>query len=456
VALRLARLIILTVFGSLAGLVGGYIPAAISLNVAFTAMPFSYSSFQTADAIAKLVWFAAAGAIVAFFQRATGPGVLPRWWPLASAAGWTALIALASGARGDENNDLRIAIPGGLVFSLLVGGALLLRRRTAPPQVRRELRLARPPSRFSGFRIGVLAVPAYLVFVGVGHTWLATVMSEQATGPRDGQAFSGTFVLGLMLVVVGLFALAVARERGPAPIVRSVVVGLVVAVAVVGYTYTRGYDVGGVAGERHCIVEQGREICPAGDGTYIKDARPDLLVILLGAVGAYALAHLLGRRAAVSLVGAAAVLLASCAATTASPGPTPFGSANFMERSLSANACRVLRDPAAATLTPDRARYGLNGPNTAFGLAVVLDVPASDSFRVLLIDPPREDVVVAVRTDAQTARYDPGSTLPRFEVHTGDLVMLEFRLAPVDPSGAYLLARLDPNLIGVTVPACRS
>ena len=203
----------------------------------------------------------------------------------------------------------------------------------------------------------------------------------------------------------------------------------------------------------------------------VDEARPDLLVILLGAVGAYALAHLLGRRAALSLVGTA-MLLASCGATTASPGPTPFesvhfattappgptpfSSVNIMERSYSANACRVLRDPAAATLTPDRARFQLNGPNTAFGLAVVVDVLASDSFRVLLLDPPREDVVVAVRTDAQTARYPPGSTLPRLEVHPGDLVMLEFRLAPIDPSGAYLLARLDPNLIGVRVPACRS
>jgi len=454
--MRFGRLIILTVFGSLAGLIGGYVPAAVTMNVVVTIIPFSYSSFQTADTIAKLVWFATGGAIVAFFQRATGPGVLPRWWPLASAAGWTALIALASGARGNENNDLRIAIPAGLIFSLFAGGALLVRRRTAPSQVRRDPRVVRPPSRFSGFQIGALAVPAYLVFVGVGHTVLAQVMSAQATGPRDGQAFSGTFVLGLMLVVVGLFALALAREHGLGPIVRSVVVGLVVAVAVVGYTYTRGYDVGGVPGERRCIVEQGREICAAGDGTYIKDARPDLLIILLGAVGAYALAHLLGRRAALSVAGVAAMLLAGCTPTASSPGPTPFGSTNFMERSFSANACPDLRDPAAATLTPDRARFGLNGPQTAFGLAVVLDVPATDSFRVLLLDPPREDVVVAVRTDAQTARYDPGNSLPRLEVHTGDLVMLEFRLAPVDPSGAYLLARLDPNLIGVTVPACRS
>ena len=298
--MRVARFIVLSVFGSLAGLIGGYIPAAVTVNVVVSSMPFSYSAFQTADSIAKLVWFAVAGAIVAFFQRATGAGVLPRWWPLASAAGWTALIALASGARGSENNDLRLAISAGLIFSLVAGGALLMRRRNAPPPVRRENRAEPAPSRFGGFRIGALAIPAYLVFIGVGHVVLAQVMSAQATGPRDGQAFSGTFVLGLMLAVVGLFALAVARERGAVAIARATVVGLAIAAAVVGYTYTRGYDVGGVPGERHCIVEQGREICPAGDGTYVKDARPDLVVIVLGALAAYALAHVLGRRAAVS------------------------------------------------------------------------------------------------------------------------------------------------------------
>lgn len=303
--IRLGRFIILTAFGCLAGLVGGYIPAAVAMNVVATSMPFSSSSYQSGDVVAKLVWFAAAGAIVALFQRATGPGVLPRWWPLASAAGWIALIALASGGRGSENNDLRIAIPAGLIFSLVAGGALLLRRRPAPASPLKEVRTPRPLSRLSGFRIGALVVPAYLVFVGAGHTVLAMFMSSQATGPRDGQAFSGTFVLGLMLVVVGLFALAIARERGLGPIVRSGIIGLVVAVAVVGYTYTRGYDVGGVAGERRCIVEQGREICAPGDGTYLKDARPELLVILLGAVGAYALGHLLGRRAALSLAGTA-------------------------------------------------------------------------------------------------------------------------------------------------------
>ena len=363
--MRLLRFVVLTVVGSIAGLVGGYIPATMSQVVMMSVTPFSYSRFQTADTVGKLVWFATAGAIVAIFQRATGPGVLPRWWPVASAACWAALIGLATGARGSENNDLRLALPASALLSLLAGGMLVLRRRTAPPPVRSDAGVARAPSRFSGFRIGVLAVPAYLIFVGVGHTVLAQIMSAQATGPRDGQAFSGTFVLGLMFVVLGLFALPVAlgRERGLGAIVRAAMVGLVIAVAVVGYTASRGYELGGVAGERHCIVEQGREICPAGDGTYIKDARPDLLVILLAVIGAYALAHLLGRSAAVRLAAVAGLLLASCdTASMTSAGPTPFGCMNLMEWSLSPTACRAVRDPAAATLTPDRTRFALNGP----------------------------------------------------------------------------------------------
>lgn len=293
-----SRFIPLSIIGALAGLIGGYIPATVALNLMVDpGAPFP-TNFQAAGVLTNIVLFASAGAIMALFQRATGPRALPRWWPVASAAGWVASIMLASPARGSENNDLRLAIPAGLIFSLVAGGALLMRRRSAPLPVRRDDPVAPAPSRFSGFRVGALAIPAYLVFVGIGHTVLAQAMSAQATGPRDGQAFSGTFVLGLMLVVIGLFALAVAREVGRAANARAIVVGLAIAVAVVGYTYTRGYDVGGVAGERHCIVEQGREVCPAGDGTYIKDARPDVLIIVFGAVGAYALAHVLGRRAA--------------------------------------------------------------------------------------------------------------------------------------------------------------
>jgi hypothetical protein len=294
---KIARFILVTVVGSIIGLIGGYVPAGVVLNVMVQLMSFPYEPSSTADIASRLAGFGTAGAIVAIFQRATGFAALPRWWPFLSGAGWAALIALASGVRDSEGNDLRLAVSAGLIFSLVVGGALWFRRRNAP-EAMRPASIARAPSRFSGFRIGVFAVPAYLIFVGIGHTVLAQVMSAQATGPRDGQAFMGTFILGLMLVVVGLFAVAATRERGIDALARAASIGLIVAVAVVGYTYTRGYDVGGVPGERHCIVEQGREVCPSGDGTYIKDARPDVVVIVLAALGAYAFAHVLGRRAA--------------------------------------------------------------------------------------------------------------------------------------------------------------
>src|SRR6266571_6923439 len=163
--MRAARFILVTLVGCVVGLIGGYIPAAIVLNVMMAASSYSVSAFDTADTVSRLVWFATAGAIAAIFQRATGFAALPRWWPLVSAAGWTALIVLASGARGNENNDLRFGLPAGVLLSLLAGGGLLLLRPgTAPPPMPSDDRSLRAPSRFRGFRIGVLAVPAYLVF----------------------------------------------------------------------------------------------------------------------------------------------------------------------------------------------------------------------------------------------------------------------------------------------------
>jgi hypothetical protein len=288
--MKLARFVLSTVVGTFAGLVVGYIPATVVLNM-FMFMPWA------TDATA-LVWFATAGAIVAIFQRSSRPGVLPRWWLLASGVGWATLIALAGGARGADNMDLRLAIPASFLFSLLVGGALLLRRRNAPLPVQTNVPSPRAAGRFGGFRTGALAAPMYLFFAGVGHVPLALIMSSLATGPRDGQAFSGLFVLGLMFVVLGLATLPIAfgYERGVLPFVRGASVGLVVALVVVAYTASRGIERGGVAGvPLPCIVEQGREICPPGDGTYIMDARPDIPVMLLAALGAYALAHLLGR-----------------------------------------------------------------------------------------------------------------------------------------------------------------
>ena len=85
--MRAARFILVTVVGCVVGLVGGYVPATVVLNVMMAAALYSFSAFETANTVSGLVLFATAGAIVAIFQRATGFAALPRWWPLVSAAG---------------------------------------------------------------------------------------------------------------------------------------------------------------------------------------------------------------------------------------------------------------------------------------------------------------------------------------------------------------------------------
>ncbi len=283
--MNVARFVLFTVFGTVLGLIGGFLPAAV----------FSNMIIPENVAVSAVVWFAIVGAIVGTLQRRSSVGRLPRWWLFASALGWAALTALVTAGRGRELMDFWLALPASFVFSVLVGGAVFFRRRKLP--ARAAVQAPQTPGRFSGFRTGAAAIPVYLLFVGIGHIVLALVMSSQATGPRDGQAFSGTFVLGLVFVVLGLFALPVALgcEHGARALLRGALLGLAVAAAVVTYTASRGYARGGVAGELHCIVEQGREICPPGDGTWIMDARPDVFVMLLAAVGVYALAHVLGR-----------------------------------------------------------------------------------------------------------------------------------------------------------------
>jgi len=279
------RFFLFTIFGTVIGLIGGFLPAAVFSNMIVP---------ENLD-VSSVVWFATVGAVVGTFQRRSSAGRLPRWWLLASALGWAALTAVVTAGRGSEVEAFWLALPAGFLFSVLVGGAIFFRRRDAPAHA--AVQAPQTPGRFSGFRTGAAAIPVYLLFVGIGHIVLALVMSSQATGPRDGQAFSGTFVLGLAFVVLGLFALPVAlgREHGPRALLRGALLGLAVAAAVVTYTASRGYARGGVAGELHCIVEQGREICPPGDGTWIMDARPDVFVILLAAIGVYALSHVLGR-----------------------------------------------------------------------------------------------------------------------------------------------------------------
>jgi 4-amino-4-deoxy-L-arabinose transferase-like glycosyltransferase len=155
-------------------------------------------------------------------------------------------------------------------------------------------------------RQGALAVPLYFVAVGVAHVALALIWSERTTGlPRDGQAFSGTAVLGVGFVFLGLlaFAPALALERSLVAFTRAMVSGLVVAMAVVAYTASRGYLMGGTTGAAPCITEPSGPVCAPGAGTYIADAQPDPLVMLFAAVAAWALAHaaarLQGRRRSV-------------------------------------------------------------------------------------------------------------------------------------------------------------
>ena len=148
---------------------------------------------------------------------------------------------------------------------------------------------------------GVLAIPFYLFAVGAGHVWLAMQLYERTTGlPRDGQAFSGTAALGVGFVVLGILATVIALrlERSAAALARGAIIGVAIAAAGVGYTAStaiQGYVTGGTPGELRCIVEQGREICPPGDGTWIAEARTDPIVILAASALAYVLANAIAR-----------------------------------------------------------------------------------------------------------------------------------------------------------------
>jgi hypothetical protein len=147
-------------------------------------------------------------------------------------------------------------------------------------------------------RKGALAVPVYLIAVGVGHVALAVNWSERTVGlPRDGQAFTGTIVLGVAFVFLGLLAsIAASRlESGPAAVIRASIAALFVAGAVVAYTASRGYLMGGSGGGPPCITEPTGPVCAPGAGVYIADARPDVIVMLLAAVLAWGLAHTTAR-----------------------------------------------------------------------------------------------------------------------------------------------------------------
>jgi len=166
------------------------------------------------------------------------------------------------------------------------------------PGGRKRWRQLRMPTRRLSLRKGLLAVPLYLFAVGVGHSALALIWYDRTTGlPRDGQAFSGTFVLGVGLVLIAIITVLVALpfDRTRLALVRGSVAALVVATSVVGYTASRGYLLGGLTGGSPCITEATGPGCAPGAGTYIADAQPHAFVILLGIVAAYALAHIAAR-----------------------------------------------------------------------------------------------------------------------------------------------------------------
>ncbi len=148
-------------------------------------------------------------------------------------------------------------------------------------------------------RKGALAVPAYFIAVGVGHVALALYWSDKTVGlPRDGQAFSGTTILGVGFALLGLLALpaALAFERSIGAFARGALAGVVVAGAVVASTASRGYLMGGVTDGPPCIVDPSG-LCARGAGTYIADAQPDPFVMLVAVLVAYALAHTAARLA---------------------------------------------------------------------------------------------------------------------------------------------------------------
>lgn len=153
-----------------------------------------------------------------------------------------------------------------------------------------------------GLRRGIDGIPLYFVAVGAAHAWLATMLYGRTEGlPRDGQAFSGTLFVGILFVFVGLLTtpVALALERDRAGLIRGAIAAVVVAAVVLAYTAVstalQGYVTGGTPGQVQCIVEQGREICPPGDGTWIRDARPDVFVMFFAVVAAYLLAHVVAR-----------------------------------------------------------------------------------------------------------------------------------------------------------------
>jgi len=160
------------------------------------------------------------------------------------------------------------------------------------------VRKASGAGRFDRFRRGLAAIPSYLIFVGAGHVVLGLIWSDRTQFmPREGQAFLGLLMLGFVFAMLGVLTapFAIPADRDVSSILRGALVGFAVAAAVVAYTASLGYATGGTPGELHCIVEQGREVCPPGNGTYITDGKPDLILMLVATSAAYALSHIVNR-----------------------------------------------------------------------------------------------------------------------------------------------------------------
>jgi len=147
-------------------------------------------------------------------------------------------------------------------------------------------------------RRGILAAPLYFIVVGIGHVALGIIDSEQTVGlRRDGQAFTGTMVLGVGFAFVGLVVClaALSLERGRAAFVRGALAALFIAGVVVSYTASRGYLMGGLGSGPPCVAGPSGPVCAPGAGVYIADAQPDLLVMIFAAVAAWALSHIAAR-----------------------------------------------------------------------------------------------------------------------------------------------------------------
>jgi hypothetical protein len=165
-----------------------------------------------------------------------------------------------------------------LIPLLIIAGIIVLNLRAE------RRKPTSPIARHARLRHGLAALPLYYLAVGAGHAVLARVSDVQTIGlSRDGQAFLGTWVLGVVFMVLAILIapFAIQAERSVGALVRGALAALAVAAGVVAYTVSRGYE----------VLDYER-------GPVIGDARPDVAVIILAAIGAYAVSHIAARLSA--------------------------------------------------------------------------------------------------------------------------------------------------------------